>query len=63
MTKEEQEEYDKCKNDPYYFFINYHTVDGEKLDITREQFESITELLGGQLIKLRKGPTIIIGKK
>ena len=34
-----EEEINKCKNDPYYFYVNYTECPGIKL--TREDFESI----------------------
>jgi len=41
MSKEEiidKEEFDRCKNDKYYFFKKYVLINGKEPLMTREQF-------------------------
>ena len=34
----DKEEFEKCKNDSYYFFKNYVLINGQHPMMTREQF-------------------------
>jgi len=51
MSKEEiihKEEFDRCKNDKYYFFKKYVLINGKEPLMTREQFY---ELISSWYIK------------
>lgn len=37
----DNEEFEKCKNDKYYFFKKYVLVNGEEPLMTREQFQDM----------------------
>ena len=37
----DNEEYEKCKNDKYYFFKKYVLINGEEHIMNREQFNSM----------------------
>jgi hypothetical protein len=37
----DSEEYEKCKNDKYYFFKKYVLINGEEPLMTKEQFEGM----------------------
>lgn len=39
LEEEFQKEIERCKEDPYYFMMNYVTFNGEKPKINREQYE------------------------
>ena len=36
-----EEEFEKCKNDKYYFFKKYVLINGEEPLMTREQFQDM----------------------
>jgi hypothetical protein len=38
MKTIDKEEFEKCKNDSYYFFKNYVLINGQHPMMTREQF-------------------------
>jgi len=40
MTEEQKEEYNKCRNSPYYFMTKYMTVNGKPFttELTEEEF-------------------------
>lgn len=37
----QKEEFEKCKNDSYYFFKNYVLINGQHPTMTREQFNEL----------------------
>ena len=42
MSEEfDSEEFEKCKNDKYYFFKKYVLINGEEPLMTREQFQDM----------------------
>ena len=40
----QEEEYKKCKEDPWYFYVNYCLVDGEVPNISKESFDELVKL-------------------
>lgn len=55
-----KEEMQKCKDDPYYFFITYYKIDGKSPTMTREEFDSRLLMLSRGNTKLAK--TLIFNK-
>lgn len=52
--REDKEEMKRCSEDPYYFFMNYWTINGKKPTISREEYEKLAEVLN----KERNGDNI-----
>ena len=42
-------EFEKCKNDPYYFFTKYCLINGETPTMARDQFNEKTSKLVSSL--------------
>lgn len=51
-----KEEIERCRNDRHYFYINYWLVDGKVPNISKEEFESITENSKVAIVNMRLKP-------